>query len=120
MSEPPATLPTAVPTAVTVQSGTADEVRDPVAAWGPAYAPSIDDFAAIADDAYGELPEAFRNMVGDVVLHIFDFPEEEMLEDLGIEDPFAVPCSTPRPTSRWSSCSAAPSSTNGSSAATSP
>jgi predicted Zn-dependent protease with MMP-like domain len=90
MSEPPPSLPTIVPATATAQPEASDDAYDPVAAWGPSYAPSIDDFAAIADAAYGELPDDFRNMVGDVVLHIFDFPEPEMLEDLGIEDPFEL------------------------------
>ena len=55
-----------------------------------AVAPSIDDFAAIADEAWGELPEQFRAMAGDVELRVADFPDEDVLADLGIEDPFEL------------------------------
>ena len=59
-------------------------------AMGAAVAPSIDDFAAIADEAWGELPEQFRAMAGDVELRVADFPDEDVLDELGIEDAFEL------------------------------
>jgi predicted Zn-dependent protease with MMP-like domain len=57
---------------------------------GGAAAPSLDDFAALADAAYAALPEAFRKLVGDVVCQVADFADEEVLEELAIEDAFEL------------------------------
>ncbi|HEX8571068.1 MAG TPA: metallopeptidase family protein [Caulobacteraceae bacterium] len=51
-------------------------------------APSLDDFAALAEAAFARLPEAFRAMAGDVVFRVQDFPDEETLDALGVEDAF--------------------------------
>ena len=53
-------------------------------------APSLDDVAALADAAFQALPEAFRKLAGDVVFRVDDFPSEEVLDDLGVEDPFGL------------------------------
>jgi predicted Zn-dependent protease with MMP-like domain len=53
-------------------------------------APSLDDFAALADAAFKALPDGFRQMAGDVVFRIDDFPPDDVLEELGIEDPFGL------------------------------
>jgi predicted Zn-dependent protease with MMP-like domain len=58
--------------------------------WSVAPAPSLDDFAALADQAYAALPDAFRTMVGDVVFQVADFADEATLEELGIEDAFEL------------------------------
>ncbi|HEX7884765.1 MAG TPA: metallopeptidase family protein [Phenylobacterium sp.] len=55
---------------------------------GPA--PSLDDLAAIAERAFAALPEGFRRMAGDVVFRVDDFPPDEVLDELGIEDPFGL------------------------------
>jgi predicted Zn-dependent protease with MMP-like domain len=53
-------------------------------------APSLDDLAALADAAFQALPEGFRKLAGDVVFRVDDFPADEVLDDLGIEDPFGL------------------------------
>lgn len=53
-------------------------------------APSLDDLAALAEAAFQTLPEGFRRMTGDVVFRVDDFPPDEVLDDLGIEDPFGL------------------------------
>jgi predicted Zn-dependent protease with MMP-like domain len=53
-------------------------------------APSLDDFTALAKAAFAALPTQFRSMAGEVVFRISDFPEEAMLEDLGIADAFEL------------------------------
>ena len=58
--------------------------------WSGAFAPSLDDFAALADRAYAALPDEFRTLVGDVVFQVTDFADEEVLEALGIEDAFEL------------------------------
>jgi predicted Zn-dependent protease with MMP-like domain len=51
-------------------------------------APSLDDLAALAEAAFAALPEGFRRMTGEVIFRVDDFPSEEVLESLGIEDAF--------------------------------
>lgn len=53
-------------------------------------APSIDDMAALAQAAYAALPETFRRMAGDVVFRVDDFPSQEVLDELEIDDPFEL------------------------------
>jgi predicted Zn-dependent protease with MMP-like domain len=58
--------------------------------WRDAPAPSLDDIAALAEAAFAELPAQFRKLAGDVVFRVDDFPSEEVLDELGIEDPFEL------------------------------
>jgi predicted Zn-dependent protease with MMP-like domain len=51
-------------------------------------APSLDDLAALAEAAFAALPEEFRRMTGEVVFRVDDFPSDEVLAELGIEDAF--------------------------------
>jgi predicted Zn-dependent protease with MMP-like domain len=53
-------------------------------------APSIDDFAALAEAAFAALPEAFRTMAGDVQFRIQEFADADVLDELGIDDPFEL------------------------------
>lgn len=65
-------------------------MSDPVPKpWG-GRAPSLDDLAAIAERAFAELPEGFRRLAGEVVFRVDDFPEQEVLDELGIADPFEL------------------------------
>ncbi|KQY35355.1 hypothetical protein ASD21_11250 [Caulobacter sp. Root1455] len=58
--------------------------------WTDRFAPSLDDFAALARKAFDDLPADFRRQTGDVVFRIDDFAADEVLDDLGIEDPFEL------------------------------
>ena len=53
-------------------------------------APSLEDIAAIAEHAFAALPEGFRRMAGEVVFRIDDFPPDEILDEMGIEDAFGL------------------------------
>lgn len=53
-------------------------------------APSLDDLAALAERAFAALPEGFRRMTGEVVFRVDDFPDDRVLDELGIEDPFGL------------------------------
>ena len=44
----------------------------------------------LAEEAIGRLPEAFRVHLDGVVLRIEEFGDEEVLAELGIEDPFEL------------------------------
>ena len=54
----------------------------------PTLAPTADAIEALAIAAMARLPAAFRAHLGDVVLRIEEFAEDEVLDALGIDDPF--------------------------------
>ena len=56
--------------------------------WG--RAPSLDEMAEMAARAFAALPEPFRKMAGEVVFRVDDFPPDEVLDELGIEDSFGL------------------------------
>lgn len=51
-------------------------------------APTLDQIEAIARDALARLPAEFAAHLGEVVLIVEDFADEETLTSLGIESPF--------------------------------
>lgn len=53
-------------------------------------APSADDIEAMARTAMAALPGEFRVHLGDVVLRVEEFADDETLRALGIDDPFAL------------------------------
>ncbi len=56
--------------------------------WGPA--PSLDDIAAMAQQALDALEEPFREPARAVVVRVEDFADAETLETMKIEDPWAL------------------------------
>ena len=60
----------------------------PVGRWTDAAAPSLDDIAALAEAAFADLPETFRKLAGEVVFRVDEFPSDEVMDDLGLEDAF--------------------------------
>ena len=52
------------------------------------YAPSAADIERFADAAIARMPEHFRRHLDGVVLRVDDFAEDDVLDELGIEDPF--------------------------------
>jgi len=61
-----------------------------MSAHGDLAAPSLEDLAALAETAFADLPARFRDLAGEVVFRVDDFPSDEVLEDLGLEDPFEL------------------------------
>lgn len=55
---------------------------------GVDFAPSLDDFAALAETAFAQLPAAFRRMTGQVVFRVDDWAADEVLDALEIDDPY--------------------------------
>jgi len=51
-------------------------------------APSLADIETIAHEAYGTIPEELVRHVGDVVIHIEEFPDAETEQEMGLESPF--------------------------------
>ncbi|HEX8669905.1 MAG TPA: metallopeptidase family protein [Allosphingosinicella sp.] len=52
------------------------------------FAPDAAEIERLADAAIARMPEHFRRHLDGVVLRIEDFAEDEVLAELGIEDPF--------------------------------
>src|SRR6478672_2782892 len=52
---------------------------DSMTDWTDQTAPSLDDFARLAREAFDALPEPFRSLAGDVVIRVDDFADEETL-----------------------------------------
>jgi predicted Zn-dependent protease with MMP-like domain len=62
----------------------------PAPDWSELRAPSLDDFAHLAEAAFAALPARFRRFTGDVQFRVQDFAEDTVLDELGIEDPFEL------------------------------
>lgn len=54
------------------------------------FAPSAETIETLARAAIGRLPEKFAQHLENVLLVIEDFAEDAVLDELGIEDPFAL------------------------------
>jgi predicted Zn-dependent protease with MMP-like domain len=55
---------------------------------GPA--PSLEDIERLARAAWDEMPSAFRDMAGDILIRIEDFADDETLAGLEMENPFEL------------------------------
>ena len=56
--------------------------------WAHLRAPDLDVFEKLAAEAHAGLPEEFRRLTGEVTIAIAEFPEDEVLEEMGLESPF--------------------------------
>ncbi|RIV85684.1 metallopeptidase family protein [Aurantiacibacter zhengii] len=55
---------------------------------GPA--PGIAEMEAAARAAFSRIPQAFAEHLGEVIIQVQDFAEDELLLDMGIESPFEL------------------------------
>ncbi len=53
-------------------------------------APSLDDIEAIARASFAALPENFRKLVGEVPIQVADFPDEDVVREMGLESEFDI------------------------------
>jgi len=58
--------------------------------WNNHTAPCLDTFAKLAEQAFEALPDLFKSVSADVVIRVDDFPDEDTLRDLEIDDPFEL------------------------------
>ena len=58
--------------------------------WDRRKAPTLDDFEILARAALASLPAKFIAMTGDVHLRVADFPEDDVMVELGAETPFDI------------------------------
>lgn len=58
--------------------------------WTPLRAPSLDDLAALGQAALAALPEHFRKLAGDLPIRVAEFPDGDVLTELGAESEFDI------------------------------
>ena len=57
---------------------------------GQTFAPDAATIERLAEAAIARLPETFRRHLANVVLRVEDYADDEVLDQLGIEDPFEL------------------------------
>jgi predicted Zn-dependent protease with MMP-like domain len=62
-------------------------ITDPLT-WRAVRAPSLDEMHVIAEEAYRRLPDKFRALCEGLVIHVEDFPTDEVLEELQAQTEF--------------------------------
>ena len=62
--------------------------KSPPIDWRTATAPSLAEMEAIAEEAYARLPKTFRALSEGLVIHVDDFPSEEVMTDMHCETEF--------------------------------
>jgi predicted Zn-dependent protease with MMP-like domain len=65
----------------------ADLTSDPPA-WRPVKAPSLAELEVLASEVFRHLPKQFRDLCADVVIHVDDFPSDEVLDEMQAESEF--------------------------------
>ncbi len=63
---------------------TDESLADPLA-WRPLKAPSLIEFEVIATEAFRRLPAHFRALCERVVIHVEDYPTDEVLDTMDIQ-----------------------------------
>ena len=56
--------------------------------WRDVKAPSLAEIEVLAETAFRRLPQRFRALCDGLVIRVEDFPEDDVLEDLGAETEF--------------------------------
>ena len=64
-------------------------ITDPLA-WRPVKAPSLLDLEILAGTVFAGLPEKFRALCEGLVIRVEDFADDDVLDDMEIDDPFAL------------------------------
>jgi predicted Zn-dependent protease with MMP-like domain len=52
--------------------------------------PSLDDFVVLAHEAMDLIPPALKDFAKDVVIHVTEFPDDEVCSEMGLESPFDI------------------------------
>ena len=64
--------------------------NDDPAGWRTVKAPSLADIEALAEKAYARLPQRFRDLCESLVIHVEDFPTEEVMDSMKLESEFEI------------------------------
>jgi predicted Zn-dependent protease with MMP-like domain len=65
----------------------ADLASDPLA-WRLVKAPSLAELELLAGEVFRYLPKKFRDLCADVIIHVDDFPSDEVFEEMRAESEF--------------------------------
>jgi len=65
-----------------------DQSRD----WRARLSPSLGELESLGIEAFACLPERFRCLCCDLTVQVADFPEDQVIEDMGLESPFELLC----------------------------
>ena len=58
--------------------------------WQDTTAPSLAEFEALADAAYGRLSDRFRALCLGLVIRVTDFPTDDVLKEMEVDDEFEI------------------------------
>jgi predicted Zn-dependent protease with MMP-like domain len=58
--------------------------------WKDATAPTLEDFEQLAAEAYAGLPEELRALCGDIVINVADFPDKDVMQEMGLTSPYEL------------------------------
>lgn len=67
-----------------------NSLSDALYNWQGRRAPSLDDITQIAQAALADLPEPFAGLTRDVVVRVEDFPDQDVIAEMGLETPFDI------------------------------
>ena len=56
--------------------------------WAGRHAPTLEEIEHLARQAYAHLPARFRELSGEVMISVAEFPPEEIMDHLAMETPF--------------------------------
>lgn len=59
-------------------------------AWTDRQAPTLDDFDRMAREAFDQLPEKFRTLVGEVTFAVSEFPGDDIVDGMELESAFDI------------------------------
>src|SRR5690606_37754887 len=54
-------------------------------AWQDQLSPSLEEMEFLALETYATLPDTFRDLTGEIVIQVTEFPTEEIMDDLALE-----------------------------------
>lgn len=63
-----------------------DQSRD----WQARLSPTLSEIESISIEAFAKLPQKFRDLCGDLIIQVSDFPDDQVIDDLGLESPFEL------------------------------
>ncbi|AQT46715.1 hypothetical protein BBC0122_005860 [Bartonella choladocola] len=55
--------------------------------WASRLSPSLNELDSIARNSFANLPSKFRVLCDDLIISVTDFPDDQMMDDMGLESP---------------------------------
>ncbi|EJF90417.1 metallopeptidase family protein [Bartonella tamiae] len=63
-----------------------DQSRD----WASRLSPTLEEIDSLARASFAHLPQTFRAYCSDLIIVIEEFPDQQIMDDLGLESPFEL------------------------------